>query len=157
MQAMSIFLSGFIGLIGLIIGLVVSSAAREELKDFSKTFIIVRNYFFILAASLLFFQAGIMVFFVSMFLLVVIIKEFAPEDTSKIIIVLYMIMLILTVNTMLFPLLASVLLLIGVLEAGVWASSQKTKKGFFTREVFRSFMQSHILYVILPFALIVFL
>jgi hypothetical protein len=159
MQAITIFLASFSGALGILIGIIVSSAAATELKIYKETFCIIRNYLFLFAASILLFQLGIIVLIIGLFLLIAIINNFSKEDTSNTIILIMIIMLIITNNTPLFTYLASILLLIGILEAGYWSSTQEKllEKGLLKKEFLSSLLHSHKLYLLLPFANIIFL
>lgn len=159
MEPISIFLAGFSGALGIIIGMFVSSAAREELRGYKKAFQLFRDYLFLLAAGLFLFQAGVLVLLVGLFLLSVVLQEFAKEEVSKAIVVLHVMLLIMTIDTFLFPIMVGLLLLIGVMEAGWWAAHEEDvlSEGVFKRALWQRLLHDHTLYVVLPLVNIIFL
>lgn len=154
MEPISIFLGGFSGILGIIVGILVSQSAKEELKGYRHAFRLLRDYLFLLAAGLFLFQAGVLVLLVGLLMLSVVLKEFSHEDTSKVIIVLHVMLLIMTAHTVLFPTMAALLLVIGVMEAGWWAANDK---GALNGALWRRALRDHVLYAVLPLANIIFL
>ena len=154
MEPISIVLAGFSGMLGIIIGVVVSSAAREELKAYSATFSILREYAFLIAAGAFLFQVEIMLLLVGLFLLVITLKAFSDAEKSNTIVVLHVILLILVAETSLFGFIASMFLVVGVLEGGWWSSKHEPllKRGLFKRELWARVFKDHALFLALPFA-----
>lgn len=159
MESISIFLAGFSGITGIIIGILVSGAAREELRGYKRAFQLFRDYIFLLAAGLFLFQAGVLILLVGLFLLSFVLKKFSKEEVSKVIIVLHVMLLIMTVNTMLFPTMAGMLLVVGMMEGGWWAANEEKvlSKGVFRKALWEKLLHEHVLYFVLPLVNIIFL
>ena len=153
------FIAGFAGIAGIIIGILVSKGALEEVKEFYQSFRLIRDNLFLFAAAFFFYHTGIIITIISLAMLIIVIHHFNKKEVSNLIALLMMIMLILTMQTNVYWLLCSMFLIIGMVEAGLWSSEHKKlfKKGILSKELWHKVFKDHALYMLLPLAGIVFI
>lgn len=158
MAAISNVLAGLFGMIGIIIGTMVSAAAEEELKGYRSLFRILRDFAFLLTAGFVLFEAGIIILVLGLFLLTVVLKQFSAQDTSNTIALLMAMLLILTAGTSLFALTASMFMVIGALEGGWWSANheQVISKGVLRARAWMVMFKDHVLFWALPLAAVLF-
>ncbi|MBN1275655.1 hypothetical protein JXA12_05185 [Candidatus Woesearchaeota archaeon] len=158
MAAAQTFIAGFAGAAGLAIGVLVSSAAREELADGKRWFQLFRNILFLFCVGLFLYQYGITILLVGLVFGTLVMRHFHREKAGAIVLLTF-IMLILTVGVPLFKAIAGVFLLIGMLEGGVWAAEHEKvlRRGVFRKKTWRALLADEPFFFLLPFSGVVFL
>ncbi|MBD3209664.1 hypothetical protein GF367_04595 [Candidatus Woesearchaeota archaeon] len=153
------FLAGFFGMLGALGGVIVSNAAHEELKSAKKTFSLLAESLFLFTAGLFFFQAGFIILVLSLLLCGTVLHAFRGQEQGKLIAFMTIILLVLTFDTSLFPLIAGCFFVIGLIEGGLWCAHHEKMvcRGLLRQELWQAFFQDHSLYLILPFAGLIFL
>ena len=149
------FFLSWSGALGVLIGLIVSANAYEELPHLYKPLLVMRNFFFLLLTSAFFAPFGFVVFITGFFLISTLIISSAPE-TDRLIVVLSIIPFILLKTSETIPFFAGIFFLIGITQAGLWASRNPSAIAthFWKRSFWKTALRHHLPYFILPFALV---
>ena len=152
-------LGGFAGAIGLFVGIMVSSLALEEVRGLAKSFVQARAGFFLLAVGIVSMQAGVVALIVSLLVMALLLHSLAEEDIGKMVGLVLIAFLIIMATSPVAPVLIGLFLLVGLMEAGVWAGRHERflEKHMLHRQTWRAIFISYAPFLFLPLASIIVL
>lgn len=150
----SILIGCYAGLLGLLVGLIVSASAAEELTEGKKYFQYLRDLLFLFLAGLFCYQAGFIALIIGLLLALALLVKTGAQESSDLICLLSIIMLLLLREAPLWPILVALFFLIGIFDAGLWSARNEklARKGIFSGQLWRAALSSQVVYVLLPLA-----
>ncbi len=158
-SSLQLFVGSFAGLIGLIIGVIVSAASIEELKSGGKWFSWFLDVFFALIIGVAMYNYGPIIRVVGVVMALLLVSSFVGVQKLIFVAFIMQLMLIFFWQSQVYALFVGAFLLVGLLCGGVWSAYRQkvVKGGLFTKPVWKLLLHDCLLFVILPLANIVVL
>lgn len=157
MTPWTVFISGFAGLVGLIVGVIVSTAAAEELAGARRWLEWFLDAFFALAVGVATFILGPIVMVVSVLTALLLVRSFKGLEKLKTVVFVMHLILILSWPFGAFTTIAGLFLLTGIVSGGVWSALHQklAGEGLFRKQLWAALVRECALFFILPLAAVV--
>lgn len=154
MMAASGMFGVFAGLIGICVGIIVSSLAIEEVQGFRKVFKQVQALLFFMAVCIVTVGAGVWIMIIALVVSALVLYSLAEQDVGKIICLFMVLFFVLMASTAALPLVTGLFFLLGVLDAGRWAVREERLLTTYAlrKQTWKAAFFAHALYVFLPLA-----